>query len=73
MEKPKACPCGGTYKRSPPPENKREGSRYFKCNACGARIEQTSNGYEFKDAPEPPKVVPAPVPPPPPQPTRRPW
>ena len=71
MEKPKTCDCGGAYKRAPAPENKREGSRYFKCDRCGARIEQTSNGYEFRDpappappVPPPPPVVPAP---------RRPW
>jgi hypothetical protein len=71
MEKPKVCGCGGAYKRAPSPENKREGSRYFACNRCGARIEQTSNGYEFKDPapPPPPTPAPAPVPPLP----RRPW
>ncbi len=61
MERPKACTCGGTYKKVASPENKREGSRYFKCDRCRATIEQTSNGYEFRDAP-----VPLPVEPPPP-------
>lgn len=63
MEKPKLCKCGGNYKRAQPPGEKRDGSRYFKCNHCGARIEQTANGYEFKDAaPIPPPLVPVPPP-----------
>jgi hypothetical protein len=66
VEKPKHCTCGGAYKRSPPLGEKREGSRYFKCDRCGARIEQTANGYEFKDGPPPALPVPSPSPNPPP-------
>ena len=76
MDKPKACPCGGTYKKVSAPENKRDGSRYYKCDRCRATIEQTADGYELKDAPVPlppaPPPPPAPVAPPGP-PARRPW
>lgn len=60
MEKPKVCTCGGAFKKTSAPENKREGSRYFKCDRCRATIEQTSNGYEFRDAPAPLPVAPIP-------------
>ena len=62
MDKPKACTCGGLYKKVAVSTDKRDGSRYFKCNKCGAKIEQTSNGYEFRDAAPPPPVVVAPAP-----------
>jgi hypothetical protein len=73
MDKPKACTCGGLFKKVASPANARDGSRYFKCDRCGNRIEQTSNGYEFKDGPLPvaPRPVVVPVPAPPPE--RRPW
>jgi hypothetical protein len=64
MEKPKTCTCGGHYRKSPAPNNARDGSRYYKCERCAARIEQTANGYEFRDA-APPVVTP-PAPPAPP-------
>ncbi|MCO5169723.1 MAG: hypothetical protein M9894_25575 [Planctomycetes bacterium] len=70
MEKPKACTCGGVYKKTPAPANNRDGSRYFKCQRCGARIEQTANGYEFRDA-APPGPIPVPAPPAPPSPPPR--
>jgi len=74
MERPKACACGGLYKKVAGPPPQRDGSRYFKCDRCGARIEQTSNGYEFRDAAPPaPPPAPTPSPPPPSQPPRRPW
>jgi hypothetical protein len=72
MDKPKACTCGGTFKRATPLKEKREGSRYFMCDRCRVRIEQTANGYEFRDAAEPLPPAPAPAPVAP-QPTRRPW
>ncbi len=72
MEKPKNCPCGGRYKRAQPLGERRDGSRYFACDKCGARIEQTADGYEFKDpAPPPPPVATTPPAPPPRNP--RPW
>ena len=73
MDKPKNCTCGGLYKRDKPAGDRRDGSRFFKCEKCGARIEQTADGYELKDA-APPAPPPAPVAPPAPAPRNpRPW
>lgn len=58
MKKPTPCTCGGAYKKATSPGDRRDGSRYFKCERCGARIEQTAEGYELHDAAT---VVPAAV------------
>ena len=57
MMKPKLCPCGGTYKKTVAYDQVRTGSRYFQCDRCKARLEQTADGYELKDAapPAPPR------------------
>jgi hypothetical protein len=52
------CNCGGVYKKRASPANPRDGSRYFVCEKCGARLERTADGYEFKDGPAPPSTPP---------------